>query len=120
MDSRREVNLRRVGGTDEPGDDAAAVALVFAARMAAAGFTDEQVAVAHTLWRDFSDGRELRMQKPDALAGAVELAFGWVHALPKVNPTEVALRYRVTKSSLTQRYREIRTVLALAQHDPRY
>lgn len=103
-----------------PGDDAGAVMQVFLVRMRAAGFSDAQVTVATSLWSDFSNGRELRMQKPDALAGAVELAFGWVQALPQVNPTEVARRYGVTKSSLTQRYREIRTALKLSQHDPRY
>jgi len=126
-DAHSDVTLRRVNATAAIGsasapseDDVESVSRAFAARMVVAGFTDEQVMLASSLWTDFSSGRELRMQKPEALAGAVELAFAWVHGLAHVNPTEVARRYGVTKSSLTQRYREIRSVLKLVPHDPRY
>lgn len=88
--------------------------------MGQAGFSDDQVQRARTMWNDFCSGRELRMQKAEALAGAIELAFGWVHGLPQVTQSDVARRYGVTKSSLAQRYREIRKALQLTPGDPRY
>lgn len=119
-EASREIGASRVVAVATTADEVASVTHVFAARMQEAGFNDEQVARARSMWSDFSTGRELRMQKPAALAGAVELAFGWVHELPQVTQADVARRYGVTKSSLGQRYREILKALKLSPHDPRY
>lgn len=101
-------------------DEIQQVMSVLAQQMEAAGFSDEHVARARQLWSDFSQGRDLRMQKPEALAGAVELAYGWVRTLPHVTQADVARRYGVAKSSLGQRYREISKALKLSPGDPRY
>lgn len=102
------------------GAESQAVEDALVLHMAEAGFSGDQVQRARTMWNDFCSGRELRMQKAEALAGAIELAFGWVHTLPQVTQSDVARRYGVTKSSLGQRYREVRKALQLTPSDPRY
>lgn len=95
------------------------VARLLAARMREAGWTHELVARAQALWVDFCDGRELRLKKPEVYAAAIEYAIAKVDE-KNVTQAELARRYGVAAGSISSRYGEIRSSLALVPGDPRY
>lgn len=88
--------------------------------MREAGFSPGQVKCARALWADFRDGRRVRIMKPEVYAAAVEYAIALVHGLHGVTQASVARRYGVGRTSLHNRYSEIREALCLEPGDPRY
>ncbi len=88
--------------------------------MREAGFSAGQVERARALWADFRDGRSVRIMKPEVYAAAVEYAIALVHGLHGVTQASIAKRYGVGRSSLVNRYSEIREALSLEPGDPRY
>ncbi len=93
-------------------------------QMPRAGFTPDHVDSAAALWADFCGGRSVRVSKPAVYAAAVEYAIAKLD--PKrdravtVTQADVARRYGVATRSISSRYDEIRSVLALVPGDPRY
>jgi tetratricopeptide (TPR) repeat protein len=96
------------------------VARLLAASMPEAGFSYEHVCRAQALWADFAGGRVLRVAKPAVTAGAVTYAIAMVLGVPGVTQAGLARRYGVAPASISNRYAEIRSALALVPGDPRY
>ncbi len=91
------------------------------ARMPQAGFSEEHVARARSLWADFCAERPPRMSKPAVYAAAVEYTIAKLDCIGHVTQAELARRYGVAPRSISTRYDEIRSSLALdIPHDPRY
>ena len=88
--------------------------------MARAGHSPERLRRAYALWTDYSGRCELRGCKPAVLAAAVEYALAQVDNVQGVTQAELARRYGVAPGSISNRYGEIRTILALVPGDPRY
>lgn len=88
--------------------------------MREAGFSPGQVEQARALWADFSDGRRIRIIKPEVYAAAVEYAIALVHGLHGVTKASIARRYGIGRGTLATRYTEIQEALSLEPGDPRY
>ncbi|HEX7481666.1 MAG TPA: tetratricopeptide repeat protein [Polyangiales bacterium] len=89
-------------------------------RMPEAGFSPDHVESAQALWSDFCGGRSVRVSKPAVYAAAVEYAIGKLGEVATVTQAAVARRYGVAPRSISNRYDEIRSALALQPGDPRY
>jgi Flp pilus assembly protein TadD len=113
--ARVQVPSRSQGS--EPRDP---VARLLAASMPSAGFSVGHVRRAQTLWTDFCVRRALRVAKPAVYAAAIEYAIAMVHGVRGVTQVALARRYGVAPASISGRYAEIRTALALVPGDPRY
>jgi Flp pilus assembly protein TadD len=98
-----------------------AVVRLLAARMPEAGFAREHVLRAHALWNDYcSIATPSRIAKLDLYAAAIEYALAQIDGVPGVTQAALARRYRVSAGSISSRYAEIRSTLALVPKDPRY
>ena len=88
--------------------------------MPEAGFSAEHVRRAQSLWADFRDRRLQRIGKPAVYAAAIEYAIAMVHGVRGVTQAALAHRYGVSPATISSRYAEIRSALALVPGDPRY
>lgn len=113
------VDIAQASKAPKSIDPTQAVQEMFEAKMKASGFTGRQVELAGALWRDFGEGRELRMRKPEVYAAAIEYAIATVHKRGTTQ-AKVARRYGIAPGSLVRRYGEIRQALDLQPDDPRY
>ncbi len=96
------------------------VGRMLAVSMPQAGYSPGHVHRAHALWSDFCERRALRVAKPAVYAAAIEYAIAMVHGVRGVTQVVLARRYGVAPASISSRYAEIRTALALVPGDPRY
>jgi tetratricopeptide (TPR) repeat protein len=114
---RRGSTLRR-----NRGDDALCrqVHGLLRDRMREAGFTAAHVRRAQALWSDFVGRSEARVAKPAVYAAAIEYAIAKLDRVQGVTQAQVARRYGVAAGSISSRYGQIRTTLALEPRDPRY
>jgi tetratricopeptide (TPR) repeat protein len=96
------------------------VARLLAVCMPEAGFSAAHVHRAQALWADFCRRRMLRVAKPAVYAAAIEYAIAMVHEVRGVTQAGLGRRYRVAPASISSRYAEIRSTLALVPGDPRY
>jgi tetratricopeptide (TPR) repeat protein len=96
------------------------VSRLLASGMPEAGFSLEHIRRAYALWADFSGGRVQRVAKPAVSAAAIEYAIAMVHGVRGVTQAAIARRYGVAPGSISTRYAEIRSALALVPGDPRY
>jgi Flp pilus assembly protein TadD len=113
---------RRAGCTALPprqlsGD---AVERMLADSMRDAGFSRHYVRRAQVLWRDYCGGREQPVSRPEAYAAAIEYAMAKLHCVRGVTQAQLARRYGVGAATISSRYGEIRSALALVPGDPRY
>jgi tetratricopeptide (TPR) repeat protein len=106
--------------TAERGDGRDPVARLLAVCMPDAGFSPAHVHRAQALWADFCRRRMLRVAKPAVYAAAIEYAIAMVHEVRGVTQAALGRRYRVAPASISSRYAEIRSTLALVPGDPRY
>lgn len=88
--------------------------------MRAAGLAAEHVSSALTLWNDYVDAQYVRVTKPEVCAAAVEYAVLTIRGVEGHTQLTIAKRYGVSPKSLKDRFRQLRDVLRLAPHDPRY
>jgi tetratricopeptide (TPR) repeat protein len=96
------------------------VARLLATSMPDAGFSPEHVRRAQALWADFCSRRVLRVAKPAVSAAAIEYAMAMIHSVRGVTQAGLARRYSVAPASISSRFAEIRSALALVPGDPRY
>jgi tetratricopeptide (TPR) repeat protein len=96
------------------------VSRLLSACMPEAGFSPEHVRRAQALWADFRDRRLLRVAKPAVYAAAIEYAIAMVHGVRGVTQAALGHRYGVAPATISSRYAEIRSALALVPGDPRY
>jgi tetratricopeptide (TPR) repeat protein len=96
------------------------VARLLASAMPQAGFSPEHVHRAQALWDDFHGRRAPRVAKPAVYAAAIEYAIAKVHNVRGVTQAELGHRYGVAPATISSRYAEIRSALALVPGDPRY
>lgn len=96
------------------------VAKLLAVCMPEAGFSAAHVHRAQALWLDFSSRRIQRAAKPAVYAAAIEYAIAMVHEVRGVTQAALGRRYGVAPASISSRYAEIRSTLALVPGDPRY
>jgi tetratricopeptide (TPR) repeat protein len=96
------------------------VAHLLATHMPGAGFSSDHVRCAHALWGDFCSRRELNVAKPSVYAAAIAYAVAQVHMVRTVTQTTLGRCYGVTPASISGRYAEVRSALALVPGDPRY
>ncbi|MDH5671671.1 MAG: tetratricopeptide repeat protein [Myxococcales bacterium] len=89
-------------------------------RMGEASYSRQEIRRAVALWLDFRGERELRGTKPEVHAAAVEYTIAKLDGLQNLTQGRIARRYGVAPGSISQRYGEIRTTLALVPSDPRY
>jgi hypothetical protein len=99
------------------------VAHMLASNMPDAGFSPEHVRRAQALWVDYGGrvGRPpSRAARPAVYAAAIEYAIAMVHGVRGVTQAALAHRYGVAPATISSRYAEIRSALALVPGDPRY
>jgi tetratricopeptide (TPR) repeat protein len=96
------------------------VARLLSTCMPEAGFSAEHVQRAQALWADFRDRRMQRVGKPAVYAAAIEYAIAMVHGVRGVTQAALGHRYGVSPATISSRYAEIRSALALVPGDPRY
>lgn len=96
------------------------VSALLAKSMKSAGVSNERVAAAMTLWRDYVGAERVRVTKPEVCAAAVEYAI--LHIRGEAGDAEASLakRYGVTPRSMQDRFAKLCDALQLAPHDPRY
>ncbi|MCB9591505.1 MAG: tetratricopeptide repeat protein [Sandaracinaceae bacterium] len=97
-----------------------AVAALLERHLADAGFSEREVASARALWTDYRDERSPRVKKPEVCAAAVHYAIAHVLRARGVTQSALASQYGVTPGSVSSRFADIRTTLALRPGDPRY
>lgn len=115
------ASARPAGKRASAGAPLDAVVRLLAARMPEAGFAREHVLRAHALWSDYcSIATPSRIAKLDLYAAAIEYALAQIDSVPGVTQAALARRYRVSAGSISSRYAEIRSTLALVPKDPRY
>jgi tetratricopeptide (TPR) repeat protein len=96
------------------------VARLLASSMPQAGFSAEHLHRAQALWEDFNGRRLPRVAKPEVYAAAIEYAIAKLHKVRGVTQAELGHRYGVAPATISSRYAEIRSELALVPGDPRY
>lgn len=96
------------------------VAKLLTTCMPEAGFSPAHVLRAQALWADFCRRRMQRVAKPAVYAAAIEYAIAMVHEVRGVTQAALGRRYHVAPASISSRYAEIRSTLALVPGDPRY
>ncbi len=106
--------------TEDPARAPEQVLRLLQDRMPAAGFSAIHIERAQALWSDFCGGRRVRVTKPAVYAAAVEYAIAKLECVAHVTQAELARRYGVAPRSISTRYDEIRSALALVPGDPRY
>lgn len=117
---RAEARVRN-GSSHPPGRPVDAVVVSLLERhLRDAGFTADQVESARALWSDYRDEREPRVKKPEIVAAAVHYAIALVHGVDGVTQASIARTYGVAARSVSSRYGDIRSTLALQPGDPRY
>lgn len=106
--------------TKESSERVESVTDLLSKSMRAAGVSNERVAAAMTLWRDYVGAERVRVTKPEVCAAAVEYAILHIRGEAGDAEAKLAKRYGVTTRSLQGRFRQLRDALHLAPHDPRY
>ena len=96
------------------------VTALLADSMGNCGCSPDELNLAKAVWRDFRRACRPRIAKAAVFAAAVEYAAAKVVGTAGVTQAELAARYGVGSRSVSQRYGEIRDVLGLIPHDPRY
>ena len=115
-DDTRAGSSRRASRVS-PGDP---VVKMLASSMPQAGFSPEHVRRAQALWDDFHGRCLPRVAKPAVYAAAIEYAMAKLHEVPGVTQSALGHRYGVAPATISSRYGEIRSALALVPGDPRY
>jgi len=106
--------LKRLGR--EPLDE---VERLFVRGMEGSDFGVPEIVRAVRLWREFKQTTDLRYQRPEVYAAAVEyimVLFGFYGD----SQSSIGERYGVSPSSISSRWREIEAALGLSQFDARY
>lgn len=89
-------------------------------RMPEDGFHSEQIDSAIRLWRDYMSRKELRFSSPGSWAAAIEYTISRLHGDARVTQKSVAAKYGVSASAVSNKSKEIRSVLGLKEFDKRY
>lgn len=105
--------------SSSPNIDAAVVRLL-SEHMRKGGFTAQQIARARALWADYACDRRLRAKRAEVCAAAVHYAMLHVLGVRGVTKTAIADRYGVSPKSISNRFADIQSTLALRRADPRY
>lgn len=103
-----QVEARSDGGSID------AVSKVLRIKMVEAGYGDTEIEVAHALWEEFCSKTQLRLNKPEVMAAAVEYTFCRHELRASPKRSEVARRYGVSAKSVASRATEIVEHLGLA------
>jgi tetratricopeptide (TPR) repeat protein len=88
--------------------------------MTTAGCPPRQRTLARSLWHDFFMVHHPRVTRPGLYAAAIEYVLRTHQQEPAVTQADIARRYDISASSLSQRASLIRDVLSLRPSDPRY
>jgi tetratricopeptide (TPR) repeat protein len=88
--------------------------------MTTEGCPPRQRTLARSLWHDFFVVHHPRVTRPGLFAAAVEYVLRTHQQESGVTQAEIARRYDISASALSQRAALIRDVLALRSSDPRY
>jgi tetratricopeptide (TPR) repeat protein len=89
-------------------------------RMPEEGFHLEQIDGAIRLWRDYAGGKEFRLSRPGSWAAAIEYTISRLHRDARVTQKFVASKYGVSVSAVSNKSKELRSVLELKEGDRRY
>jgi tetratricopeptide (TPR) repeat protein len=89
-------------------------------RMPEEGFRSEQIDSAIRLWRDYARGREFRFSRPGSWAAAIEYTISKLYKDARVTQKFVASKYSVSVSAVSNKSKELRSVLDLKEGDKRY
>ena len=108
------------GERAQGGEVAAQVSSLLEQQMPVAGFSFEDVALAHRIWADFHGRLGAVSGKPAVYAAAVEYAVAKLSKPQRGTQAQTARRYGVTARALSTRYEDLRSALALVPCDPRY
>lgn len=106
-------------GASGQGELRGAVERLLRSHMPASGFSERDIAGAIALCADYCERSGVRQAKAEAVAAAIEYAFGRVLGHP-VTQAGVGRRYGVGAGSLSSRYRLVQDELHLVPFDPRY
>lgn len=104
---------RRTRTAEAPRSDEA----VLAAQLRRAGATDDEIARATRMWRDYELAAKARMC--EVTAAAIDYAIGRVHGVA-ARQREVAERHGVRAHELAARFRELKGAINLTARDARY
>jgi tetratricopeptide (TPR) repeat protein len=88
--------------------------------MTSAGCPPRQRTLARSLWHDYFSLQHPRVNRPALFAAAVEYVLRNHHHETSVTQADIARRYEVSASALSQRAGLIRAALELWAGDPRY
>jgi hypothetical protein len=97
-----------------------AVDVLLERAMTVAGCPPRQRTIARSLWHDFFVVHHPRVTRPGLFAAAVEYVLRTHQRESSVTQADIARRYEVSASALSQRAALIREVLSLRPSDPRY
>jgi len=97
-----------------------AVDVLLERAMATAGCPPRQRTIARSLWHDYFVLQHPRVNRPELFAAAVEYVLRNHQQQPSVTQADIARRYEVRASALSQRSGLIRAALELWPGDPRY
>jgi hypothetical protein len=101
-------------------EDRQRVALAaFTLQMLSRGFDPSQVLGAHRLFRDVMRTLQPTLRRPLSHAATIDYACCWMHFRPE-GREEVAALYRVSPSTISKHFAEIKRELKLVWYDPRY
>ncbi|MFZ5597770.1 MAG: antitoxin Xre/MbcA/ParS toxin-binding domain-containing protein [Bacillota bacterium] len=98
----------------------ARVASLINESLEAGNYTRDQVRGSIKLWYDFCVRENPRIRKEEVWVAAVVYTFGRIEFDGKANQHRLAGEYKVSPSSLSEKYRQICRALDLMIFDPRY